>query len=54
MGGTRLVFSNVSGSIRWRGSTGIKPMISGISRSPFPSKVNFTLRSPVFSTRVTF
>ena len=54
MGGTKLVFSKVSGSIRWRGSTGISPMISGISRSPLASKVNLTLRSPVFSTFGTF
>ena len=34
--------------------TGIKPMMSGISRSPLSSKVNLTLRSPVFSTLATF
>ena len=36
------------------GSTGIRPMISGISRSPLASNVNLTLRSPVVSTFDTF
>jgi len=53
MGATSVVRSNVAGSIRCFGSTGMSPMISGISRSPPCLKTMRTPRSPMRSVRAT-